>query len=193
MARATRDRAEDLEAVRLFLDRARRVEASTIVQREVGTNYEISWQQGEPWRFSATEPREELLKALLVDLRPLVVLGESVNLRVIFDVGERQLTSDAHRRAMREGRAAWKRAQKHGIMALRVDERDLSPEHVMRLWIGWYFHSSPENEAELRALMQPGQSLSRQLFLDYVYRALECVIWTASVLRDAIANDALET
>jgi hypothetical protein len=178
----------------MFLDRVRRVEASTIVQREVGTKLEISWRQGQPWRFQTTEPSDELLKALLMDLWPLVVLGESVNLRTICDICERRLRTDDHRRALREGREAWRTAQRKGAFALRINERDLPPEHVMRLWInGWYFHSEPALEAELQGLMPEGQILSRHIFLDYIYRGVECVIWTASVLQDAIARGEIES
>jgi hypothetical protein len=188
-----RERADDLDAIRMFLDRVHRVEANTIVRQKVGSKLEISWRQGEPWRFESTEPNDEPLKALLMDLRPLVVLGESVNLRAICDIGERRVRTDDHRRALREGREAWRTAQRKGMLALRINERDLSPEYVMRLWInGWYFHSEPALEAELRGLAPEGQILSKHVFLDHVYRAVECVIWTASVLQDAIDRDAFE-
>jgi hypothetical protein len=63
----------------------------------------------------------------------------------------------------------------------------------MRLWInGYYFHSEPALEAELRGLAAEGQILSRHVFLDHVYRAVECVIWTASVLQDAISRGEIE-
>lgn len=78
------------------------------------------------------------------------------------------------------------------LRALRINERDLSPEHVMRLWInGYYFHAEPALEAELKGLAGPGEILSRHVFLDYIYRSLDAVIWTASVLQDAIDRDAI--
>ena len=194
MSGVKRERAEDLEAIRMFLERVHRVEATSIVRQQVGSELQISWQQGEPMRFQSTEPNEESLGALLLVLRPLVVLGESINLRAIFDIGERRLQSDNHRRALREAREAWRTAQRRGIFALRINERDLSPEYVMRLWInGYYFHAEPTLEAELRGLAGPGQVLSRHVFLDYVYRALDCVIWTASVLEDAINRGVLDS
>jgi hypothetical protein len=143
-------------------------------------------------RFTATEPREELLKALLLDLRPLVVLGDGANIRAVSGIAERRLTSDRHRRALRDGLQAWRDAQRHGVFALRIDERDLPPELVMRLWVDWYFHPTPANRGAVQELLQPGGMLSRQVFLDYVYRAIDCVVWTASVLEDAIKIDALE-
>jgi hypothetical protein len=67
----------------MFLRRVQAVEASTIVQRELGSQLQISWRVGQPFRIASSEPKDELLKALLLDLRPLVVLGESLNLRAI--------------------------------------------------------------------------------------------------------------
>lgn len=143
-------------------------------------------------RFQSTQPNEESLGALLLVLRPLVVLGESINLRAIFDIGERRLQTDDHRRALREGREARRTAQPKGILALRINERDLSPEQGMRLWInGYSSHAEPALEAELKALAGPGQILSRHAFLDYINRAVECVIWTASVLQDATDRGVL--
>jgi len=193
MSRVKRDRADDLEAIRMFLERVQRVEGNSIVRQQVGSQLQVSWRQGEPLRFQSTEPNEESLGALLLVLRPLVVLGESINLGAIFDIGERRLRTDDHRRALREGREAWRIAQRKGMLALRINERDLSPEYVMRLWInGYYFHAEPALEAELRGMAGPGRTLSKHVFLDYIYRALECVIWTASVLQDAIDRDVLE-
>jgi hypothetical protein len=50
----------------------------------------------------------------------------------------------------------------------------------------------PALEAELRGLAAEGLILSRHVFLDHVYSAIECVIWAASVLQDAIARGEIE-
>jgi hypothetical protein len=192
MARPRRERADDLEAVRLFLDRAARVESSTVVRHSVGTHLTVNWSVGQPWTWTTTEPTPDVLKSLLMDLRPLVVPGESINLRAIFSIGERRLQKDEHRRALREGATAWNNAHRQGAIALKVNERDLSPERVMDLWInGYYFHEEPRKRAELEALVPEAGILTRHMFMEFVYRSIECVIWTASVLRAAKEKGAL--
>lgn len=133
---------------------------------------------GEPWRFTSTEPTENVLVPLLAHLRPLVVLGESVNLRATFDICEPRLTSDDHRRGLREGRLAWKACPARGSDGVD-DQRARHGARVRYATVdGLAFPPNGPDAQELRSVVPEGRVLTRHMFLDHVYRAIECVIWT---------------
>jgi hypothetical protein len=177
----------------VFLERATALEATTVVREQVGSQLKMSWKQGEPLQWRSTEPLAELLDSVLLRLRPFILNEDPAFLTGIHNICHQRLRSDTLRGQLVEIRTRWRAAQRTGILALRINERDLAPEYVMRLWInGWYFHSDPELTAELEQLAPEAHLLTRHVFLDYVYRAIESALRTAAVVRAGLAGDLFD-
>jgi hypothetical protein len=177
MARRRQERADDLDRLRRFLDRARWVGESELVQRGgVTGKLEISYRQGSPWRWTSTEPADRLLEPLLLRIRPLTLGSDDINVLGIHRICEQRLDHAEMRAFLRQTLKEWRDQQRHGIMALRQNERDIRPDLIADLMInGYYFHSDPAKRADLESLIGPMRVLSRHLFIDYVYQAIETV------------------
>jgi hypothetical protein len=164
-----------------------------MVQRQVGSRLKWSWTRGGPLQWQSSEPAPDVLDSAILRLRPFILNDDPVFLYGIHNICRRRLRSDSLRVEVERIRAAWSKAQRSGGMALTIDEHDLSPEYVTNLWInGFYFHTEPALRAELEQLVPEAMLLTRHLFLDYVYRALECVLGTAEIVRAGLASDLFD-
>jgi hypothetical protein len=189
MPRGKQDRRDDLERLRVFRDRAKRVDEAALVQSRVGASLEISWKQGSPVTWASKTPSDELLEPLLVRIRPLLAQGD-VTVLGIHKVCERRLENAEMRAFLRDVRAEWIRSQRSGIIGLRIDERDMPPEHVADLMInGHYFHDDEAKRSELLSIVGEAAILTRHVFVDYIYRAVEVVYSTADVVRIGLERD----
>jgi hypothetical protein len=190
--RGRHELAEDRQRLELFSSRATMLEQSALVREHVGASMTMSWRQGEPWTWSSTEPAPEILESALVRLRPFLTSGNQVFLFGIYNICQRRLRHDGMRTFLGETRDAWSRSQRQGFFGLKVDERDILPERVADLWLnGFYFHDDPAKRAELESF-GGATMLSRHLFLDYIYRAIEATVATASVVKPALEQDLFE-
>jgi hypothetical protein len=188
--RGRQERRDDLERLRVFGDRASRIEESTLVKERIGSSLNVRWQRGSPVVWSTREPSGEVLEPLLLRLRPMVAPGSDISIFAIHNVCEGRLSHAEMRVFLHDVRAAWTRSQRHGIIGLRINERDMSPERAADLMInGYYFHAEPANRAELEALVGPAAILTRQVFIDYIYRAVDAVYSTADVVRIGLERD----
>ena len=192
MGRRAQERRDDLERLRAFHDRATRVGESTLVKHSVGSSLNVRWQQGSPITWTTREPSDDVLESLLVRIRPMLSQGD-INLFAIHGVCEQRLSNPEMRFFLRDVRAEWSRSQRQGIMGLRIDQRDVRPDHVADLFInGYYFHDEPFKAAELETIVGEARLLTRHLFLDYVYRAVEVVYSTNDVVRIGLERDLFD-
>jgi hypothetical protein len=170
----------------VFLQRADYLADSALVKHSLGGQLTMSARQGQPMQWSSIEPSEPELESALLRLRPFLNEREAVHLSAVHNACYQAIRSDELRGYLVEARAEWSRAQRQGILALEVDGRQLTPEHVMDLFInGWYFHGDEAKRAELEALLPEVALLTRHIFLDYLYRAIEQVLYVAEVVREA--------
>lgn len=193
MKRGRQERRDDLERLRVFRDRALRIGESTLVKERIGSSLNVRWQRGSPIVWSTREPSDDVLESLLLRLRPMVAPSSDISIFAIHNVCEARLSHAEMRRFLRDVRAGWTRSQREGIMGLRIDERDMSPERAADLMInGYYFHDEPAKRAELEKLVGPAAILTRHVFIDYVYRAVDAVYSTADVVRIGLERDLFD-
>ena len=183
------DRADDLERLRLFRLQGDHLLESSIIKGRVGASLNVHWQVGGPTTWTTREPAPEALEALVLRLRPFLA-PNGIGIYPIHNICGQRLEHAEMRAFLRTTREDWSLAQRQGIMALEIDERDYRPDRVADLMIDVYFH--PENaeaQTEYARLVGPGRILARHVFLDYVYRAVEAVFSTHDVVRIGLERD----
>jgi hypothetical protein len=192
VTRRKAEREDDRDRLEAFIDRARLVEQSTLVVDAPNSSLNISWTRGAPLTFATRQPNADVLKSLLVDLRPLVQPGDAVNMLDIMSICDRRLSTDRMRQWIRDVRSEWLRSQRQGTFGLRINERDMRPDYVADLVISTRFHSSISRKRELDAIVGEARLLTDHLFIDYVYSAIEAVVATASAVRPGLATHAFD-
>jgi hypothetical protein len=134
-----------------------------------------------------TEPDEHLLRSLLVEVRPFLLLRDDCNLAAIHDLAIHHLDDPELVHAIESVEAAY--ASNRGALGfnLNINGTDLRPETAADLWInGVYFHTDVEKERELAAYVEPASAMVRYFFIDFVIEATKRIVWTGSVLQEAV-------
>lgn len=154
VTRRKAERADDIDRLRCFVSRVADVEASTLVRESPGSWLNSRWQRGAPVGFTSTQPSREVLESLLIRLRPLIQPGESVNMLDVHGICDRRLRHVEMREFLRSVRRTWVDSQRHGIIGLKLDERDKRPDVVADLMIiGYFFHANVAKRAELDSIL----------------------------------------
>jgi uncharacterized protein YeaO (DUF488 family) len=133
---------DDVERLRLFDHEVEVLGQRRLIARGMENNFNITWSAADQQlRMSATEHDEDDLRAFCTDYRKFIAQDSPVNLRRIYNILERRLTSEWHREQLRESREAWRTAQEGGGVSVTSDDRRVTPEDVMDAFInGWVFH-----------------------------------------------------
>jgi hypothetical protein len=115
------------------------------------------------------EPDIEHLRSFLTDFRKFILNGEPANIYRIFKTCMKHLRKDRFEliENLKEMKCNWKNQYENGFMRIEEDGIELTPEHVLDLWInGLIFHSdNPEKRQTLdKHLKQDVKSAALQLF-----------------------------
>jgi hypothetical protein len=183
------DRADDLERLRLFRLQGDHLLESSIIKGRVGASLNIRWEAGGPVTWTTRQPGAEPLEALVLRLRPFLA-PNGIGIYPTHNVCQARLEHAEMRAFLATTRSDWNLAQRHGVIGLKIDEQDYRPDRVADLMIDVYFH--PENaeaQAEYARLVGPGQILTRHVFIDYIFRAVETVFSTHDVIRIGLDRD----
>lgn len=148
-------------------------------------SFNISWDQAQGLQVTVTQHDEEDLRSFLVDFRKFVLRKEATNLDRIYNLCETAVTSDDLRQRLRRSREVWKDAQRGSGIRIVFNERDLTPTHVMDLWLnGYYFHNDDGKLAELRSIWP--YEIARFRFMNFLVDATRQVFYVGSVVRLAL-------
>ena len=126
-------------------------------------------------------------------LRRFFPTGDDLNLFAIHNICGARLQHAEMRAFLRTVREERSRAQRHGILALNLNEREIRPDHVVDVMInGWFLHDEPAKTAELESWIGELGLMTRHMFIDYVYCAVEAVFSTADVVRIGLERDMFD-
>lgn len=178
----------------LFVQRVDELSRMRIIQSNGLT---IEWQASfginQPAVFRSIEPDERDLRDYLLLFRKFISPDEPVFVRSIHGLCHKHFTTDEMKRHIMDCQEGWKRrVQKSGIR-LKIDGKDLTPEHIADLWInGHYFHDDVDKAAELSRILTPSLLLVRQEFLNFIAEATRVIGATGftvkMALRDGLVN-----
>jgi hypothetical protein len=190
-------RGRDWELER-FVERADRLRHTRLMQKGLSTELSYTFDgrtspnliQGQ-----LRQPDEDDLKAFLVDFRPFVLQREPVYVGRVYNQLEQRLTDTDRRDALRISRERWKNGQGQGGFQFFINERHVTPELAIDLYVnGWYFHDDADKRELLETLMVGhGQVLTRWVFLDALRAAIMHVLIVAEVARKSLVDGSLSS
>ncbi len=188
--RAAQDRLE------LFAARTQELGNLRLVRIGAPSDLTIRWDAvSQRLTYSTVEPDEEDLRSFLLSFRQFVTKGEPIFVDVIFNDCRRFLRSHELQEQIRKAHEEWKNAfHKMGAFHLVIDDREITGEYVLDLWInGYYFHNDWEKAARLRALMTDWIPLIRPQFLTVVSVLTQIILYLGSVVNYSLRENLFES
>ena len=120
--------------------------------------------------IQSTEVDEEQLKAVLVDFRPLILMGETICLTNIFDSIEVIKPKTEILNMAREIRANRKRDLRKGFIQIQHEGQNFNDEKMFALILNSeYMHLDDDKSVTFGKLDEHGKKLGRHQFLSYMY------------------------
>jgi hypothetical protein len=176
------------EVFRLFIERSDELDRTRLRQGEMELGITFKVVDGHT-EIAPRFPDEEDLRSYLVVFRHFLLQGEPVFLHHVFNLCETALTSEPHKVRARSARAGLKTATVGSGIALVYQEKNLTPEDALDLLLnGFYFHSDPKHNEVLAGLPSFFKPMVKHSFLTAVFGVSKVIHYTASLLRDALAN-----
>jgi len=181
-----------------FVERADRLRHTRLMQNGLSTELSYKFDiRTSPSLIQGQlrQPNEDDLKAFLLDFRPFVLQREPVYVGRVYDQLERRLTDTERRDALRISRQRWKHGQGQGGFQVFLNERQVTPELAIDLYVnGWYFHDDPDKRELLEKLtVGHGQILTRWVFLEALRAAITHVLIMAEVARISLTDGSLSS
>jgi hypothetical protein len=173
-----------------FCHQADRLKSQSLVQSGWDNSYSLNFTKGQGVTMSLTQPNEEQLRSLLLELRRFISPKDPAFINRIYNLCDAHITSDELKGLLRHAREQWKVAQRNSGMRLVMNERQITPAHLADLWInGHYFHGSIDDPKtlelrELGALL----GIERFEFIGYVGETLRQVLYVDNILRHALRD-----
>lgn len=173
----------DDERLDLFVRRSKELLNTRIVRAgDLKANMTISAARDQPMDLRTHEPDEEDLRSFLLTFRQFVMKGEPVYVRSIANLLWRRLNGDRIRQELQDARRRFDQAFERGSMRFVLNERHMTPEFVLDLWInGHYFHNDERKARQLEALDGIAHVFSRQLFLGLLVDSTKYVVFLANL------------
>jgi hypothetical protein len=121
--------------------------------------------------------------------RQFVSDEEPVYLYRIYNVCQKNITSDELKGYLIEGRKAWRRSLTHGGFKLVWNDTEFQPEKVLDLWInGVYFHNDSAKREFLNHIAPHQKMLLRQVFLNALADGARQVLFVNHIIKSAIKD-----
>jgi len=185
----TVNRSEQLD---LFVERARELSEKKLLETWQGSSFKVEYHRDNGLRVETDEPDKEQLAAFLLTFRQFMAKGEPVFLFSVFKVARLCLTDDELRGYLDDAREQWKQALVRGGLKITFDDREITPEYAMDLWInGVYFHSDQEKRRTLERLIPEAHALARFAFLDLIVEGVRHIFYVAELVQHARKNSRL--
>jgi hypothetical protein len=177
---STRDR------LGLFVQRVEELSQRRLVRQGMNSEHTIKWDAiSQQLTYQAIEPDEEDLRSFLLIFRQFISDREPVFINEVFNDCIRFLNSSQLQEYLKKARKKWKNSFRHmGAFHIVVNERNLTGEYVLDLWInGYYFHNDIYKAAELRRLLTNQLPLVRMQFLTILTDLTRIILYVGNVIR----------
>ena len=141
------------ERLELFVRRVDELYDRRLVRQGMKAEFTINWSAAsQVMTHQLTQPDEEDLRSFMLEFRQFISEKEPIFVSKIFNDMLRFLQSDTLKGEIAKAKDAWKDSfHKMGAIAVVIDNKDLTAEYLLDLWInGYFFHNDLEQEAELR-------------------------------------------
>jgi hypothetical protein len=182
------------QTLELFVERVDELSRMRILRSSgLSSEWLMSFGVNQPTVFRSVEPDEEDLRSYLMAFRKFISPKEPVFIRSVHGLCHKHFTSDEMKRHILDCQNGWKQHVKRSNISLKMDGRDIQPEHIADLWInGHYFHDDLNKAAELRRLVAPSFLFVRQEFLNFIVEATRVIgasgFTVKMALRDGSVN-----
>ncbi len=182
---------EPEERLRFFVRKAEELRERRILRdNDFSANLSLTYNAYSGYRIDTTLHDEEDLRSLLVSLRPFLSNDEVIFLNAIYNLCQLCLTSDEYRQKLIDARQDWKFSQESSGINVIIDDTNLTPEYVAKLWInGYYFHFDPDATSELERLMATDPAMIRWRFLNFIVDATRQVLYVGAIVKAALRDN----
>lgn len=196
----SKDNRSALEQLELFGRRAVELHSTRFIQSGTLENlsFKFSGEQiGEQFKvqFSMNkEIDEEDLRSFLLTFRQFISDNEPIYIHKIFNLCHQFLNDDHLKGELVKARADWNKImQGQDGLSFTVDEKELTPEYVLRVWInGHYFHNDSEYAEDIRRFNASPIPLDRMRFLMALGDLANIIFYTGNTVNYALKNDLFE-
>ena len=183
------------ERLKLYVERVNELLQCRFARQGMKYQYQIEWDaESQAMKYTADEPDEDDLRSFLLLFRHFVSDREPVFVERIFNDCFRFLSNDHLKGELQKAKSHWKQLlYRAGVMEVIVDEKTLSGEYVLNLWInGHYFHNDTEKREELSRLLGDILPLVRVKFISTLPYLTNVIIFVAQVVNKGL-EDSLFT
>ena len=185
---------DDHRDIDLFLRNVEILMSSRLFEHQITAESSLSWDaRTNLMKMTSTTPDSEDLTAMLLRLRKFTLHGGGSSLHRVFNICEREISSDAHRSSIRKAREGWKAERRTGTIAIAIDDDKYPPEEIFDYILnGVLFHDDSEALAKLQRLTGPLGLMAVQSFMGYIFGTVEAITRVASAIRQALADGSLK-
>jgi hypothetical protein len=179
------------EKLKLYVERVDELLQCRFARQGMKSQYQIEWDsESQTMKYTANEPDEDDLRSFLLLFRHFLSDREPVFVGRIFNDCFRFLNNDHLKGELQKAKDDWKRLlYRAGGMEMIVDEKRLSGEYVLDLWInGHYFHNDTEKRKELSRLLGDILPLVRVKFLSSLPYLTNVIIFLAQVVNKGLED-----
>jgi hypothetical protein len=174
------------EMLMVFAQRTRELSERRLVRKGMNTKLTISWDcVSSLLRQKIDQPDEEDLRSYLLEFRQFISKQEPVFLSRIFNECFQNLDSSELQDELKKAQEEWKLVfQKIGAFQLVIDDKKLTGEYILDLWInGYYFHNDVDKANELhRYLSNNSMALVRMQFLSVLSALTNIILYVGNVV-----------
>lgn len=173
------------ERLNLFVDRVNELRALRLVRAGMPSQYTVTIDGlSQKATYQATEPDEEDLRSFLLLFRQFISSREPVFIHRIIGDCVRFLNDDRRKEQVKIAQEHWKSIfREMDDIQIVVNDKDLSPEYVLDLWInGHYFHNDPDKAQEIRRLVQDPIPVARMQFISVLPSLTNAILYVAEVV-----------
>ena len=183
-----------VERLLLFRDRVGELNQLRLVRSQAKMKYQFKWDaESAKMTSQAQEPDEEDLRSFLLLFRQFISKKEPIFINRIFNDCIRFLVDKNLKTEVIKAKEAWKEAVTTGMGEIRVNKSNLTPEHVLDLWInGYYFHNDAQKATELKRLLAQPLPLARMRFLLSLADLFRIVSYMGAVVSHGLESDLFE-
>jgi hypothetical protein len=129
------------------------------------------------------QPEDTNLRAYLTIFRQFILKRELTNMDNIYELCQAHLKDDRLKGNLAKSQELWHNAFNRATSRMVYNGRILSPEEVTDLFLyGGMFHSDPDKERFLKALLPHEYNIFRWQFLELITRASKQIFYVDNVI-----------
>lgn len=185
---AMKDFKEDLEIYLEHIDAIQKGRFFKFITSKRKISFTIGYQKEKGTSFSENWPKEEDIKAFVVDFSQIFLTDKQpANFKHICNILEKRLKSSRSREAVRELRRKYNQVlNKSKLLSVREDEKEKKPERILREWLmAYYRHDSKEFRANIKRWEMLGGGLYKFMFIKTLINLLNPIFGVARIIRNS--------